>query len=160
MGAFNWKVRYKTTRLFPSLPIRSINSQQAVLLPPLFALALYIITTYLILPYYRHLRARSSYSLLPSSQSSSNNPSITTRLFSRIQTLVGLPKRRASLNSLLGDEELEEGFDDLSEDVPRGRNDIIVGSNTEGDRRLSRELERGFRDSSDEEEEDGGRVRR
>lgn len=78
----------------------------------------------------------------------------------RIQTLVGHPKRRASLNSLLGDEELEEGFDSLSEDVPRGRNDVAVNSNTDGDGRLSRELERGFRDSSDEEEDDRGRGRR
>ncbi|KAL9068386.1 MAG: hypothetical protein Q9161_006223 [Pseudevernia consocians] len=134
---------------------------KAVLLPPIFALALYVLTTYLILPYYRHLRARSSYSLLPSSQSPSNNPSLTTRLFSRIQTLVGRSKRRASSSSLLGDEELEEGFDNLSEGVIRGRNDVTVDSDTEGDRRLSRELEGGFRDSSDEEEEeDRGRGRR
>ena len=131
------------------------DSRQAVLLPPIFAFALYVLTTYLILPYYRHIRARSSYSLLPSSQSPSNNPSLTSRLFSRIQTLVGRSKRRASSSSLLDDEELEEGFDNLSEGVITGRNDV----DTEGDRRLSRELEGGFRDSSDE-EEDRGRGRR
>ncbi|KAF6223321.1 hypothetical protein HO133_000163 [Letharia lupina] len=120
MGAFTWK---------------------SVLLPPIFALALYALTTYLVLPYYRHLRARSSYSLLPSSQSSSNNPSLTTRLLSRIQALVGRSKRRASSNSLLGDEELEEGFDNLSDEVIRGRDDVAVDSDTEGDTRLSRELE-------------------
>lgn len=135
------------------------NSPQALLLPPLFALALYFIATYLILPYYRNLRARSSYSLLPSSQSPSNNPSLTSRLFSHIQTLVGRSKRRASSNSLLGDEELEEGFEDLSEDVIRGGNDVAVDSMPDGGRRLSRELEGGFRDSSDEEEEDRRRVR-
>ncbi|CAF9906037.1 hypothetical protein IMSHALPRED_004056 [Imshaugia aleurites] len=133
---------------------------KAVLLPPIFALALYALTTYIILPYYRHLRARSTYSLLPSSQSSSNNPSLTTRLFSRIQTLVGRSKRRASLNSLLGDEELEEGFDSLSEEVVHGRNDVSMDSNTEDGTRLSRELEGGFRDSSDEDEDDRGRGRR
>lgn len=136
------------------------DSRQAVLLPPIFALALYALTTYIILPYYRHLRARSTYSLLPSSQSSSNNPSLTTRLFSRIQTLVGRSKRRASLNSLLGDEELEEGFDSLSEEVVHGRNDVSMDSNTEDGTRLSRELEGGFRDSSDEDEDDRGRGRR
>lgn len=138
----------------------SAKTWKTLLLPPLFALALYALTTYLILPYYRHLRARSSYSLLPSSQSSSNNPSLTTRLFSRIQTLVGRSKRRDSSNSLLGDEELEEEFDNLSEGVTRGRNDVAVDSDTEGDRRLSRELEGGFRDSSDEEEDSRGRGRR
>ena len=130
-----------------------------MLLPPIFALALYVLTTYLILPYYRRLRVRSSYSLLPSSQSSSNNPSITNRLFSRIQELVGRSKRRDSSNSLLGDEELEEEFDSLSGDVLRGRNDVIVESATEDDSRLSRELERGFRDSSDEDDDDRGRGR-
>ena len=120
----------------------------------MFALALYALTTYLILPYYRQFRARSSYSLLPSTQSSSNDPSLAARLFFRIQTFVGRPKRRASSNSLLGDEELEEGFDNLTEDVIRGRNDVVVESDTESDRRLSRDLEIGFRDSSDEEEDD------
>ena len=131
-----------------------------MLLPPIFALALYVLTTYLILPYYRQLRVRSSYSLLPSSQSSSNNPSLTSRLFSRIQTLVGGSKRRASSNSLLGDEELEEEFDNLSGDVVRGRNDVTIDSATEDDSRLSRELEGGFRDSSDEDDDDRGRGRR
>lgn len=132
MGAFTW---------------------EALLLPPLFALALYVLTTYLILPYYRHLRARSSYSLLPSAQSSSNDPSLAVRLFSRIQTFVGGSKRRASSSSLLGDEELEEGFDNLTEGVSRGRNDVVGGLETESDGRLSRDLEIGFRDSSDEEED-------
>ena len=150
MSAFTWKVCYSLSSLSNNLT----DSQQTLLLPPIFAFALYLLTTYLILPYYRHLRARSSYSLLPSSQSSSNNPSLTTRLFTRIQNLVGGSKRRASSNSLLGDEELEEGFDDLSDEVIRGRNDVAGDSDTEGDRRLSRELEGGFRDSSDEEEED------
>ena len=139
----------------PSLSDDLTDSQQTTLLPPVFALVLYGLTTYLILPYYRHLRARSSYSLLPSSQSSANNPSLTTRLFSRIQTLVGTSKRRASLSSLLDEEELEEGFDNLSEEAVRGRNVVAVDSDAEGDRRLSRELEAGFRDSSDEEEEEG-----
>lgn len=160
MGAFTWKVC--DAQLFPFTGISNdlTDSSQAVLLPPIFALALYLLTTYLILPYYRRLRARSSYSLLPSSQSPSNNPSLTTRLFSRIQTFVGRSKRRASLNSLLGDEELEEGLDNLSEDVDRGGYDVTIDSNTEDSTRLSRELERGFRDSSDEEEDDRGRGRR
>lgn len=55
----------------------------------------------------------------------------------------------ASGESLLGDEELEEG---LQENVSRR------GSQEE--RRLSVELERGFRDESDEEEEDPRRLRR
>ena len=37
---------------------------------------------------------------------------------------------------------------------------MTVDSDTEGDRRLSRELEGGFRDSSDEDDDDRGRGRR
>ncbi len=155
MGATTWEVHYILSSLFNALT----DSRQAVLLPPIFAFALYVLTTYFILPYYRYLRARSSYSLLPSSQSPSNNPSLTSRLFSRIQTLVGRSKRRASSSSLLDDEELEEGFDSLSEGVMAGRNNVTIDSDTAGDRRLSRELEGGFRDSSDE-EGDRGRGRR
>lgn len=55
----------------------------------------------------------------------------------------------ASGESLLGDEELEEG---LQEDMGRR------GSREE--RRLSVELERGFRDESDEDEEEPRRVSR
>lgn len=50
--------------------------------------------------------------------------------------------------SLLGDEELEEGF--LEDFVGAGRGRGEDG----GERRLSRELEVGFRDESDEEVEE------
>lgn len=52
--------------------------------------------------------------------------------------------RRFSGESLLGDEELEEGL--LEDDVPGRPNDSDIES------RLSRELEVGFRDESDEDE--------
>ena len=55
----------------------------------------------------------------------------------------------ASGESLLGDEELEEGLHD--ETIRRGPLE---------ERRLSVELERGFRDESDEEEEDTSGVSR
>ena len=54
---------------------------------------------------------------------------------------------QASEDSLFGDEELEEGFgtDIPSNETPR---EIVE---VEGNRRLSRDLEVGFRDDSDEE---------
>ena len=55
----------------------------------------------------------------------------------------------ASGESLLGDEELEEG---LLEDAVR--------RDSREERRLSVELERGFRDESDDDEEDPRRVGR
>lgn len=62
-------------------------------------------------------------------------------------------RRRASGGeSLLGDEELEEG---LLESADQRR---ISGE--EGERRLSRELEVGFRDESDDEDGEDKRGRR
>lgn len=60
------------------------------------------------------------------------------------------------MENLLGDEELEEGVADLPS-TTIARQDTIgrMAEEVGGDqRRLSQELERGFRDSSDEEEED------
>ena len=61
----------------------------------------------------------------------------------------------------MGDEELEEQFADLTDTNLHERNDIArLGDRMEeGGRRLSRDLERGFRDSSDEEEDGRGRGR-
>ena len=50
--------------------------------------------------------------------------------------------------SFLGDEELEEG---LGQDRPRQENDRGAVRPVLGERRLSRELEAGFKDDSDEE---------
>lgn len=133
-----------------------LTVHQTLLLPPAFALTLYLLLTYLIIPYYRHLRAHSSYTLVPSSLAPPS--SISTTIFSRITSLLGQRQRRGSGNaeSLLGDEELEEGVADLSEDVIRRRSDLGAEVAAHGDGRLSRELERGFRDSSDDEEEPRG----
>ena len=53
----------------------------------------------------------------------------------------------SSGQSLLEDEELEDGFTGLDQEISGG----VEGA------RLSRDLERGFRDDSDSDEEDGTR---
>ena len=61
----------------------------------------------------------------------------------------------------MGDEELEEGFANFDNTVTGGRRGPGGALDTEeGERRLSRDLERGFRDSSDEEDDDRRRGRR
>ena len=63
----------------------------------------------------------------------------------------------------MGDEELEEGFGELSYSISAQERDQRITRQAEvgSERRLSQELERGFRDSSDEDEDDTrGRVRR
>lgn len=76
--------------------------------------------------------------------------------------MLGRDPRRGSVDgaeSLLGDEELEEGVGDIAHSAMRNDGGRVAdGGGSE--RRLSQELERGFRDSSDEEEDERGRVRR
>jgi hypothetical protein len=130
------------------------------MLPPLFAFLLYILTTYLLLPYYRRFRSYSTYTVLPSSPDSN---AFAHGLLYRMNNLLG--RRRDSANgaeSLLGDEELEEGFADISSDAISRQDTIgrMVEDGRGNERRLSHELERGFRDSSDEEDDARGRERR
>ncbi|KAL6719667.1 hypothetical protein ACLMJK_001588 [Lecanora helva] len=139
---------------------------KTIILPPIFALLLYIATTYVLLPAYHRFRTQSNYTLLPSSLSPPSPESIpfARGLVDRVSTLLG--RRRDSLNgpeSLLGDEELEEGFGELSHSVSAQERNARIHNLPEvgSERRLSQELERGFRDSSDEDEDDDrGRVRR
>ena len=61
----------------------------------------------------------------------------------------------------MGDEELEEQFATLPDTMLHERGDVArLGDTDDRERRLSRDLERGFRDSSDEEEDDRRRTRR
>ncbi|KAL9019946.1 MAG: hypothetical protein Q9185_002800 [Variospora sp. 1 TL-2023] len=124
------------------------TSPQTLLLPPAFALALYLLTTYVLLPLYRKYRARhpsSAYTLLTP---------ITDRLPANLPLPAFFGARRrgseGSGDSLLGDEELEERFDGGGGGDGRGEDE-------RGEERLSLELERGFKDESESEEEDGGR---
>ena len=117
--------------------------EQTIILPPVFALLLYLAAIYILLPSYVKYRR--------------HHPSSTLSLFAPLTNLihVHLPafmrgQRRGSTesgDSLLGDEELEEGV--VDGDV--GRRDRSSGNNDRGGgERLSLELERGFKDDSDE----------
>ena len=61
----------------------------------------------------------------------------------------------------MGDEELEEHFTPIPDTMLHERGDLTrLGDADDRERRLSRDLERGFRDSSDEEEDERRRTRR
>lgn len=128
---------------------------KTLLLPPLFALALYLFTTYVFIPFYRRYHARNSHStftlLRPLTDRISNNLHIPSFFGARRRDSTG------SGDSLLGDEELEEGFDVGGRG---GRERGQEGDRGGGGERLSLELERGFKDESEESEEEGrGRGR-
>ena len=145
---------------------------KTVLIPPLSALALYILFTYLILPHYHRYRERRSYSLVPngilpeaiagraeaSAAATNAITSVVTALSGVILRAAGgtdYNRRRGSEEEEgsmrdfgIGDEELEEGVG-MGGGIA-GRTGRVLGVNG-GEVRLSRELEGGFMsDSSDE----------
>lgn len=178
---------YHPHYLHPSLPSTPSNpttnlSPQAIFIPALIALALYIALTYLLFPFIRRHRQRYSQYLpvqTPGStahdpladRNSGNGSSIRLRIADALG-LVFLPSRwrwqrllernsraaaaaagRRSEEELFDDEEGEGmvGFD--IDERRRGALERRRSSIGEEDRRLSRELEEGFKDDSDEEEE-------
>ncbi|MCJ1299626.1 hypothetical protein MMC08_002418 [Hypocenomyce scalaris] len=133
---------------------------ETFLLPPLLSLALYLLLSYLLIPlYHRHRGRYSSYIPLPLQSATTSLPSLPSRVLAQLlPSRFGLGRRRSSDESgtsLFGEEELEEGL------VPRvGGGGAHEGG--DGERRLSRELEVGFRDESDsggEESDERGRTR-
>ena len=128
------------------------------LIPPLVALVIYALFTYLILPWYRRYRERRTYSLVPSGLfpeaiSSRVDAGAATNSVARIvQSLSeamlrasgSMGMRRGSEGSMqgfgIGDEELEEG---VAGQTMQGLRDMPQG-------RLSRELEGGFMSDSSE----------
>ncbi|KAM0713986.1 hypothetical protein Q7P37_010950 [Cladosporium fusiforme] len=125
-------------------------------LPALFAGALYLLLAYLILPLLRTHRARYN-QYLPLDSLSSTSHSLRSRASNFFSRLAQPPERDSS-DDLFGDEEGESmvGFDyrDREREVRGGRVESLWS-----DARLSRELEEGFKDDSEDEEEETRRGR-
>ncbi|CAF9917000.1 MAG: hypothetical protein GOMPHAMPRED_001178 [Gomphillus americanus] len=157
---------------------------KAFVFTALIALALYLTAVYVLYPLYARrqryaqyipvsLDGENSSSFLGRMQNGLNRvlrPIRNTSLYGHIQYAVGVQtdvlslilnsrhrERAPSFDSYFGDEELEDGVLS-SRSVP----DRGADNNTEQDseRRLSRELEAGFRDDSDSDDEHERRVRR
>ncbi|MCJ1472958.1 hypothetical protein MMC13_001607 [Lambiella insularis] len=132
---------------------------KTIFVPPLLALALYLAIAYILIPLYRQ-RARYAHYIpvsLHTPSSAPGPPNFLSQARERVLdalTPFGAGNRwrrrgsQMSADSMFGDEELEEGFG--IEGVPRDR--PRRGSVAAEDRRLSRDLEVGFRDDSDDED--------
>lgn len=135
-------------------------------MPPLLALIIYLSAIYIIFPLYRHFSPSRNFSA--SALPSILPASVRNRLSGvQLRDLIQFPRRRSlsGEESLLGDEELEEGLlestDERGRRVGGGRGGGGGGGGGEEyERRLSRELEVGFRDESDEEDDGDRRGRR
>ncbi|MCJ1321029.1 hypothetical protein MMC15_006371 [Xylographa vitiligo] len=132
---------------------------KTIFIPPLVALAIFLVIVYVLLPLYRQRQRYAHYIpvSLPPAYSSSGQPNFLSRTRQRVWDAItpsgagnrwGRRGSQASADSMFGDEELEEGFG--IEGVPEERGRRV--SEVREDRRLSRDLEVGFRDDSDEDD--------
>ncbi|KAL9116645.1 MAG: hypothetical protein Q9187_006829 [Circinaria calcarea] len=137
---------------------------KSIVFPPLVAFLIYLVSIYIFLPLYRKRTRYAQYLPLPIAPfaSSSNRPSLVSRIRDRLSGALSAFSRgnnwqrrqsQATDDSLFDDEELEEGIgmDGLEDDTGPGNPAV------ERDRRLSRDLEVGFRDDSDDEDGHGRR---
>ncbi|MCJ1392369.1 hypothetical protein MMC18_005236 [Xylographa bjoerkii] len=132
---------------------------KTIFVPPLVALAIFLVIVYVLLPLYRQRQRYAHYIpvSLPPAYPSSGQQSFISRTRQRVLNAIipsgagnrwGRRGSQMSADSMFGDEELEEGFGIEGVPEERGRRN----SEAREDRRLSRDLEVGFRDDSDEDD--------
>ena len=139
-----------------------------MLFPPLFALGVYAILSYVALPLWRRYsqqtrrQLEATHPLARYAPLGGASPADAFNEFAnRVSALIGRPRRTSEgAEGYLGDEELEEGGLLHVSDGERGFGNVN-GPDEDGGRRLSRELEGGFMDDSSDEEghDDGRRLR-
>lgn len=151
--------------------VRSVaNGVKTLLIPAFISLAIYLLFSYLILPLVRQHRHRYNH-YLPLDTISSHTTSIRHRVLdfvvSRIVPSTWARDRNSRLvdgSGRLHDDadslfDEEEGEDMVGFDMDPRRREALDRRRSEadeGERRLSRDLEEGFRDDSDEEAEPRG----
>ncbi|MCJ1383871.1 hypothetical protein MMC17_006985 [Xylographa soralifera] len=134
---------------------------KTIFIPPLVALAIFLVIVYILLPLYRQRQRYAHYIpvSLPPAYSPTGQQNFISRTRQRVLNAItpsgagnrwGRRGSQMSADSMFGDEELEEGFGIEGVPEERGRR----GSEVREDRRLSRDLEVGFRDDSDEDDPD------
>lgn len=178
MVSGGWKVIRPASEFFRivSIPLAQLSVQfmsggltvdlQVVLLPPLLALGIYVVLSYILLPLWRRFFQRDrqhSIVTYPFARYTPLGGSSPTEAFNefaaRVSALIGRSRRTsAEAEGFLGDEELEEGnlLHGTGEDrMINASNGVNTTSINQGGRRLSRDLERGFIDDSDDEDGDG-----
>lgn len=145
-----------------------ILHNQTIFIPALISLTLYLVLSYLLLPFIRRHRHRYN-QYVPLNSLAASTTSIRHRIYDGLVALflpsswflwrdrggLGDGSDRADEGDSLTDAEEGEGMVGLQHD-PRRREALERRASDFGDaeRRLSRELEEGFRDDSEEDEEE------
>ncbi|KAI9837366.1 MAG: hypothetical protein M1837_003003 [Sclerophora amabilis] len=145
-----------------------VDVLKTILIPALISFALYLVLTYAILPFYHRYRQRY-HQYLPLDTLSTHTSSFRHRLSDALTSFLlpsswsrqmqsrmggGMNMDFPDAESLFDD---EEGEDMVGFDIDARRREALERRRSEvgeGERRLSRDLEEGFRDESDEDEDD------
>lgn len=146
---------------------------QALFIPALIAAVIYLILSYAVIPLFRRHHQRYA-QYLPLDTLSERTSSFRARAQAALVRFV-LPRsmrwgrevvdaRRSSDSAeelAFGEEEGESmvGFDNPNH-LARSREERAGGAEMDSERRLSRDLEEGFKDDSDDEDDQGGDERR
>ncbi|KAI0835358.1 hypothetical protein F5Y06DRAFT_276734 [Hypoxylon sp. FL0890] len=148
----------------------TLSVVKTLVIPAVISLILFLISTYVLVPLWRHYRTRYS-QYLPLDTISTHTSSIRGRVQDAIARWL-LPSRwrfNISERLVVGDNASDLGFssdegeelDEVDDDRRHALSlDTHNPEHADSMRRLSRDLEEGFRDDSDEEDDNTRRVRR
>ncbi|KAI0124134.1 hypothetical protein BJ170DRAFT_638232 [Xylariales sp. AK1849] len=152
----------------------TLSVVKTLIVPALISLLLFLFSTYLLLPLWRQYRQRYS-QYLPLDTISSHTSSFRSRVQNTIaKWLIPSEWRMGSMRDRLvtADTDSVSGFDtddgeeldEVSEEERRRRHALsldanVVGRGEDSGRRLSRDLEEGFMDDSEEEADNRRRER-
>ncbi|KAI1497571.1 hypothetical protein F5X99DRAFT_396484 [Biscogniauxia marginata] len=146
----------------------TLSVVKTLIIPAVISLILFLVSTYLLVPLWRHYRNRYS-QYLPLDTISNRTSSIRGRVQDAIAHWVVPPRWRIGSRLAMGSEaesdvgySSEEGeeLDDVLEDRRHALSLDAHNMRTDSIRRLSRDLEEGFRDDSEEDDDDARNRRR
>ncbi|KAI5918939.1 hypothetical protein F4810DRAFT_690041 [Camillea tinctor] len=144
----------------------TLSVVKTLIIPAVISLILFLVSTYLIVPLWRHYRNRYS-QYLPLDTISSRTSSLRSRMQDAIANWV-VPSQWRVGNRLVVEGESDLGYsseegEELDEVLEDRRHALSLDSrniHTDNIRRLSRDLEEGFRDDSEEDDDDARNRRR
>ncbi|KAH6686201.1 hypothetical protein F5X68DRAFT_14322 [Plectosphaerella plurivora] len=137
-------------------------SLKPLIIPAVISLLLFLVSTYILIPIWR--RARDRYGqYIPVDTITNNTFSASQRISNHISRFMANPPwRRSEGDMITGGDPMDDGLSDDGEELahvnPSTRR-ALNNTAPEPTSRLSRDLEEGFRDDSDD-EDDGRRQRR
>ncbi|KAK8100384.1 uncharacterized protein PG998_008218 [Apiospora kogelbergensis] len=148
-----------------------VAAAKTLVIPAVISLLLFVVMSYVLVPLWRQYRSRYSH-YLPLDTISNHTSSFRSRVQDAIANWLMPSQWRLGIRDRLvqaddasdagfesDGEELEDVFDNLSNDRRHALSLDAHADHTDSNRRLSRDLEEGFRDDSDEEEDTRNRSR-